>query len=241
MAWRWLFLVSLGSWLVAGCTSISVAPSCPSDLRVGESGTLQANESHAGAVPTYKWEAVPADAVTLESPTASATKVDALKAGDVLIRLTASDSLFQTVSECHVVITQGGSPTVLLTIDPSQIAVGDSAVLFCASTGEAAAVTRTLSQVDGPAVTLDSLSEGVATITPDELGDFTFNCVGGTADGVISELSVATLTVVAVSDGTNNGNTNGNVNDNTAGDGGTTDNSNDNGGRTPRGGRSGRG
>jgi hypothetical protein len=224
-------------WLATGCTSISVAPSCPSELRVGESGTLQANESNPGAIPTYKWEAVPSDAVAVESPAASATKIEALKAGEVLIRLTAGDSLFQVVSECRLVIIQAGNVTVSLVIDPNPIEVGESTVLFCASTGDVDAITRTLEQVEGPVAALDPLSEGVATITPEEPGELTFRCVGETEDGVASAPSEATVTIVTPSDASDNDNVNvnDNLNDN-SGDNGT-DNANDNDGRPSRGGR----
>ena len=47
---RWWTLCLLG---LSGCTSISIAPLCPDELEVGESGTVRANERDPGAIPTY--------------------------------------------------------------------------------------------------------------------------------------------------------------------------------------------
>ena len=59
--------------------------------------------------------------------------------------------------------------------------------------------------------------------------------MGETEDGVASEPSEATVTVLAPSDSADNNNANDNVNDSSGDDG--TDNANDNDGRPSRGGR----
>jgi hypothetical protein len=95
--------------------------------------------------------------------------------------------------------------TVSLTVDPDPPVVGESAVLFCSSTGDALAVTRTLEQLDGAPVTLEPLSEGVATFTPGEAGELTFQCTGQTQDGVQSEPSIVMVSAVEPPDDDDDG------------------------------------
>jgi len=211
--------------IFSGCTTISIEPSCPDELEVGQLGTVMANEQNPGEIPTYLWEAFPADAGTFDDPTAPKTGFLAQKEGEVVIRLTASDGLYQMIAECRTTVVPSADVAVSLQVDPDPAVLGESAILFCSSVGETEAVTRTLEQVDGPTVTLSPLAEGVATFTPEEVGELTFSCVGATEEDRQSEASVVTVSVIVSPDG--NGNDNTNDNDNGA------DNENDNNGRQP--------
>ena len=220
----------VGLWMpilciLSGCTSISVEPSCPDELEVGQSGTVMANERNPGEIPTYAWEAFPADAGTFNDSSAPNTSFLAQKEGEVVIRLTASDGLYQMIAECRITVVPSVDVSVSFQVDPDPAVLGESAILFCSSVGETEAVTLTLEQVDGPMVTLSPLSEGVATFTPQEIGELAFSCVGATEEGRQSEPSVVTVSVTASPNG--NGNDNTNENDN------GTDNENDNNGRRP--------
>jgi hypothetical protein len=220
---RWCAVVVLG---LGGCTSVSVDPECPNELEVGQSANVWANEKNPGAVPTYKWVAVPSDAGTFGDPTAADTTFKALKEGDVVLRLTATDGLYQWVGECQVTIGAPPAPvdaSVLLTVDPDPVVVGETAILFCSTTGEVEATTRTLEQTAGATVTLSPLSEGVATFVAAEVGDLAFQCIGVTDAGAQTEPSEVAVSVVAAPD--DNDNTNDNDNNN------TNDNDDSRGGR----------
>jgi hypothetical protein len=185
---------------LCGCTSISVDPECPSELTVGESGSVWANEREPGEIPTYLWEAIPSGAGTFADPTALNTSFKAEKEGEAVLRLTASDGLYQAVGECRTTIVASVNVAVALQIDPSPVVVGETAILFCSSVGETEAVTRTLEQVDGATVTLAPLSEGVATFVSNDVGDLTFSCTGATEAGQQSQPSVAAVSVVTADD-----------------------------------------
>lgn len=197
---RFTFWWALTICGLGGCTSISIDPSCPSELEVGESGMVWANEQNPGEIPTYLWEAVPSEAGTFGDSSAPSTKFKALKTGEVVIRLTASDRLYQVISECRMTVIEPVDVAVSLVVKPDPAVVGDEAALLCTSVGESEAVTFVLEQVDGSPVTLSSLLEGVATFIPGEVGDLTFSCVGETESGVQSEPSVVTVSVIAASD-----------------------------------------
>jgi hypothetical protein len=179
----------------SGCFSISVAPSCPSELGVGETGAVWANEENTGAIPTYKWEVEPTDAGTFQNPDQPSTNFTAQKAGDAIIRLTAADGLYQVVSRCTTRILFSGTVGVLLTVDPSPITIGENAILFCSSTGEITPTTLSLAQTAGPDVMLMPLSQGVATFTPQQAATLSFQCVGQSADGQTSAPSTVTVVV----------------------------------------------
>ena len=86
--------------ILGGCDSISIEPSCPAELAVGESGTVAANELNPGAIPTYLWQVFPSEAGTFVDEDEPITEFQAAKEGEVVIRLTASDGLYQVVSAC---------------------------------------------------------------------------------------------------------------------------------------------
>ena len=195
---RCLAFVAIG---LQGCTSISIAPTCPNEVTVGESGTVWAEELEPGAVPTYRWEAVPSDAVTFEDSASPITKFEALKAGEVIIWLTASDGLYQVTSQCRTSILELIDVAVSLTVEPIPTIVGESATLTCTSVGETEAVTLTLDEVGGATVTLASVAEGIATFTPAETGELTFQCIGRTEGGVPSEPDGVTIAVEEPDDG----------------------------------------
>jgi len=84
-----------------GCTGISVAPSCPNELQVNESAPLVANEINPGAIAKYLWEVVPPQVGRVVDPTNPSTMFEATNEGEAVIRLTASDGLYQVISECQ--------------------------------------------------------------------------------------------------------------------------------------------
>lgn len=214
---------------LGGCTAISIAPTCPEELRVGESGTVHANEKDAGAIPTYRWEVFPSDAGVFEDSTATETAFEARKEVDVVIRLTASDGLYQVISQCSTRIRGAIAVAVALEASPNPALVGETVTLTCSSIGEGDAVAPAIEQVEGDDVELTDVSDGVAEFTPTQIGDRTFRCVGESADGEQSEPAFVTVVVTSVPDGNENDNDNGTENEN------DNDNTNDNGngGRPP--------
>ena len=192
--------------MLAGCTSISVTPACPEELEVGQSVTVRANEENPGAVPTYLWEMFPPDAGEFADPSGPVTSFQAAKEGEVTIRLTASDGLYQVVAECQTSVIATTSVAVSLTADPDPAVVGSATILSCSSVGETAAMTRTIEQLDGATVSLTVGGEGVATFTPDEVGELTFQCIGTGEDGRRSAPTVLTVSVIPAPDDTDNAN-----------------------------------
>lgn len=85
-----------------GCTGISVAPSCPNELQVGESAPLLANETNPGAIAEYLWEVIPPQLGQVTDPTKPSTMFKATGEGDAAIRLTASDGLYQVIARCQI-------------------------------------------------------------------------------------------------------------------------------------------
>jgi len=92
-------LVLMGA---GGCTGISVAPSCPNELAVGASAPLLANELNPGAIAEYVWEVIPPQLGKVTDPTKPSTMFEATSEGDAVIRLTASDGLYQVISQCQI-------------------------------------------------------------------------------------------------------------------------------------------
>ena len=96
--------------LIGGCTGISIAPSCPNELQVDESGPLVANESNGGAIAKYLWEVIPPEIGEVADKTKPSTTFKAIKEGEAVIRLTASDGLFQVTSECQTRVAGAVEP-----------------------------------------------------------------------------------------------------------------------------------
>lgn len=189
--------VALGvACALAGCGRITVAPTCPQTLAVGESGLASANPTDPGAVPTYEWEVVPAAAGTFSDPTAENTTFTAAKEGTAILRLTASDSIYLVLGQCQVVVAASSGVEVALTADVASPLVGDTITLTCESTGETAAVSTSFEQTGGAAVGLTPIGGGgQATFVPAEAGDFAFRCTGFSPGGAASESADLTVTV----------------------------------------------
>ena len=66
-------------------------------------------------------------------------------------------------------------------------------------------MTRTIEQLDGATVSLTVGEEGVATFTPDEVGELTFQCIGAGEGGRRSAPMVLTVSVIPPPDDTDNG------------------------------------
>ena len=217
---------------MAGCTSISIEPSCPEELRVGDSGTVRANEENPGAIAVYRWQALPPEAGRFANPAAATTEFQALREGEVVLRLTASDGLYQVISQCTTRVTGVAGVAAILNAEPAAPEVGETVRLTCDSIGQSQAVVRTIVQVDGEIVDLSEVSEGVVRFSAEQADDLTFQCTGENAEGMASEPTLLTVRVGSITDNANgngnlnvNGNTNGNQNQN------TNDNATDNGNR----------
>ena len=83
-------------------------------MKVGEVEVVAANERNPGEIARYLWEAIPPEAGMFEMPEAPLTRVTALAVGDVIIRLTASDGLYQMIAECRTSIIEGQDSAVEL-------------------------------------------------------------------------------------------------------------------------------
>lgn len=68
-----LFIILVALTSLGGCTKISVAPSCPNELQVDESGPLIANEENPGAIAKYSWEVIPSEVGQVTDPTKPTT------------------------------------------------------------------------------------------------------------------------------------------------------------------------
>lgn len=187
-------------WLAAGCESISVAPSCPQQLAVDESGPVQANEMTPGAIATYLWEAIPETGGVFADPTAPTTTFLALAEGEITLQLTASDGLFQVISTCVTIVGGDGSAgdvEVSLARTSMSPVVDDLVTIACSSVGETEAVTFVVTQTDGPTVNLSELFAGVFLFTATQVGDLQFECVGESESGQQSPSATLTVTVTA--------------------------------------------
>ena len=206
------------SLAVGGCTRISIEPSCPEELVVGGLGEVAANEKDPGAIATYYWEVFPPDSGTFADPSRSITTFEALRDGEVVIRLTASDGLWQTISACTTRISGQAPVAVSLTADPTAALVGETVTLTCQSVGQTAAPDLDIEQVDGPTTELVEVSTGVVEFTPAEAGSFTFSCIGVDAEGTQSLPAQLAVSVTAAP--SPNGNENDNDNADSPGGGG---------------------
>lgn len=214
--WRKFWLPGMFGMIIlaAGCDAISIAPSCPGELAVGQSGPVQANEVNPGAIATYLWEAFPATAGTFDNPTSPTTTFAALAAGDVTLQLTASDGLFQVISTCVTRVVATTSVEVSLDLTSMTPVVGDLTTIACTNIGETAATTFTVTQTGGAAVGLSELLGGIFLFTADQVGDLQFECVGESADGQTSAAATLDVSVGPASDGNANDNGSENTNDN---------------------------
>lgn len=193
-----MLIASVTVLMAAGCDAISIAPSCPTTLGVGESATVQANERNAGAIGTFRWEVVPAGAGVFGNATAATTTFQALEPGGAVLLLTASDGLFQTVAACGVEI--GGPATtvaVAFQVTPAAPIVGEIVALICDSVGATEATTFVITQIQGATVQISPPVNGGSLFTAGAVGELQFQCVGESAAGQRSAAQTVTVTVVA--------------------------------------------
>lgn len=178
-----------------GCTAISVEPSCPQELEVGQSGEVRANEQNPGAIATYQWEVLPATGGTLADSTLPSTTLKALEEGAVNLRLTASDGIYQVQAWCRVNILPPPNVVVTLVASPAETPTGQTVTLTCTSTGAEPAESLEITQTSGARISLTPVSEGVVSLVPLIAGTPVFACVGTSADGEQSRPATVTLTV----------------------------------------------
>ncbi len=217
--------------LLGGCTSISVAPSCPETLRVGDTGEVRANGANAGAIATHLWEVFPTDAGSFADPDAANTTFLAEAEGGVVIRLTASDGIWQVVEQCATTIEGFVELALFLTADPTAPVVGEEVTLACQSTGSLDAENVTIVQFSGETVDLSDMRRGTTKFTPSVAGDIVFGCTGEGPDGTPAESAELPVTIgEAPPDNENdNANDNTNANDNENDNANDNENDNDNG------------
>ena len=103
-------LILLALLTQGGCTGISVAPSCPNELRVNESAPVLANEINPGAIAKYAWEVIPPQIGQVTDPAKPSTMFKATSEGEAVIRLTASDGLYQVISQCRIRVAGTAEP-----------------------------------------------------------------------------------------------------------------------------------
>ena len=106
-----LYSSVIAAFGIAGCISgISIAPSCPNELQVNESAPVLANEINPGAIAKYFWEVIPPQVGRVIDPTKPSTMFEATSEGEAVIRLTASDGLFQVISQCQTRVAGTAEP-----------------------------------------------------------------------------------------------------------------------------------
>jgi hypothetical protein len=182
--------------MMAGCKEpITIDPTCPSSLRVGETGPVRSNVSNPGGIPEYTWEVFPPDAGQFANPFAPDTEFTPDFEGDAIIRLTASDGLFQVISQCMTTVADFVGVSVALTASTATALVGEEVTLTCTNNGTIPSTLLAITQTDGAVVDLTSASDGVATFTPTEIGDLTFRCVGEAETGEQGEPTFLTIPV----------------------------------------------
>ncbi len=199
----------LPGFLGATCESISIEPSCPDQLRVGESGMVRANEINPGAIATYRWTVMPRELGRVQNANIKDTSFQALHEGDATLRLTASDGLFQVTADCVTRIRGTADLAVTLSSSPRESIVGRATTLTCLSVGSTEAVQRTITQIDGDIVELVDVEEGVVRFQPDVVGEHVFQCIGQSESGTRSAPAVLAILVLLMP--TDNSNVNDNV------------------------------
>lgn len=203
--------------LAATCESISVAPTCPAELRVGESGPVMANEMNPGAIARYRWQVIDGELGRFQNAIAPNTTFQALAEGDAILRLTASDGLFQVTADCSTRIRGMAELAVALTADPIEADAREPVTLTCRGVGITPVVNFLITQTEGRIVQLVPAGTGVVRFEAESGGELVFQCVGESEGGARSEPSRAVVTILApISNGNANGNANGNQNDNQA-------------------------
>jgi hypothetical protein len=164
-------------------------------LRVGESRALEANEQTPGAIATYLWQVFPASAGKIDGPTMADTSIEALQEGEMIVRLTASDGLFQVVADCIVPVVGLAPVEIALTASPNPGETGERVRLTCQSTGTVQAISHTISQLNGTPVELVVESDGVVTFVTEQVGARSFLCFAESPDGMITD-PVSTIVTI---------------------------------------------
>ncbi len=189
---------------LAGCSAISIEPSCPRQMEVGEMGGLSANQRSPGAIPTYLWIVEPASAGTITDPTLPNTNFTAAREGTARFVLTASDGLFQVISFCETQIGSSGVE-VSMSASSSTVAIGDTMTLTCSSTGSVDVETFVIDQVQGASIQLNQVSPTSVSFTPAIEGVPRFRCIGQAVNGDASDAVFVNITVTAEPTGDDDG------------------------------------
>ena len=188
------------SLVLSGCTGIAIEPSCPKELLVGESGSVFANQENEGAIPTFLWEVFPDEAGELENPAAPTTKFQAAAAGQVVFRLTASDGLYQVISECGTRVISFADLSVSIGAGSVAAKTGDTVTLTCSTPRALDGVVLAVEQVSGASVDLVQGTDGNATFVPDNSGALTFLCSAVNAEGARAQSALLTVSVIEAPD-----------------------------------------
>ncbi len=185
---------------MAGCKDpISIQPSCPAELEVGESGQLFSNVQNPGAIATYRWRifAVESARGEIDDPTAPDPIFTAQQPGKVFLQLTARDGLWEAESQCETEIIASTKLVVMFEADPTTAAPGETVTLTCSDIGGIEVVEFRITQPDGDEVELqETETDGVVEFdAPDEAGELEFQCVGLDAEDNESDPATVTVTV----------------------------------------------
>lgn len=187
-----------------GCARITHVPQCPVQGSVGEQITITATVRDPGGVPRYLWEVIPDNAGTFGDERAVSTTFTPSTSGRITLQLSAADGLFMYVNHCIVQVGDGGvnGVAVDLLVNPEEAVIGNSVLLTCTSTGADPAATLTVTQTVGDPVALTDILPGIVAFDAEEVGTFTFQCVGVSVDGVESPPVSGTVTVTTGGRGT---------------------------------------
>ena len=190
----------VGLALVAGCKDpIAIQPSCLDEMEVGESDQLLSNVENPGAIAMYRWRIFTPDSAKgeFDDPLAPNPVFTALAPGTVILRLAASDGLWEAISECTTVIVESTEQAVDLDADPRSVQPGETVTLTCVDIGAVVVVSFSITQTDGSEVELvETDVDGVVEFdAPEPSGDLQFQCVGTDEDDNESDPSAVTVTV----------------------------------------------
>ncbi len=188
---------SLGLIVGAGCKEpIAIQPSCPAEMEVGQSGIVLSAVENPGSAARYRWEAIPSSAGVFANANAADTTFTARAPGTAFLRLTASDGLFQVISECETTIVASEDVVVAFEAEPDEVDSGDTVTLTCSDIGTPEVVEFVITQTEGETVELDEQDFGEFEFTaPDGDDVLEFECVGSDADGNESRVARVSVTV----------------------------------------------
>jgi|GEM_PF-2444644 len=193
----------VGLSTVIGCKEpISIQPSCPAKLTVGESGQLLSGVKNPGEIATYQWQVLPSSGGEFDDARIPDPTFTAKEPGLTFLRLTASDGLWQVISECTTQIVESTEILIQLDAEPTTAEAADLVTLTCSDAGGVEVVDFDISQIEGAPVELEKTKvDGVVDFeAPEQPGDLEFRCIGVDEEGNKSDPAGVTVTVVEIAE-----------------------------------------